>query len=66
VVPNIKRLTEEFFNNIPAGVGSKSRIRASDKELDSAFLEGQSGLLRQGTEWKPMLKIVRQTVYRRS
>ncbi|AKB82719.1 RNA-2',3'-PO4:RNA-5'-OH ligase [Methanosarcina barkeri 3] len=40
VVPNIKRLTDELFSNVPAGVGSKSRLRASDKELDSAFLEG--------------------------
>ncbi|HHV25277.1 MAG: RtcB family protein [Methanosarcina sp.] len=48
VVPNIKRLTEEFFNNIPAGVGSKSRIRASDKELDSAFLEGAKWAVEAG------------------
>ena len=40
VVPNIKKLTDELFHNVPAGVGSKSRIRASDQELDSAFLEG--------------------------
>ena len=40
VVPQIKRLTDELFNNVPAGVGSKSRFKASDKELDSAFLEG--------------------------
>ncbi|HET8688185.1 MAG TPA: RtcB family protein, partial [Methanosarcina sp.] len=40
VVPNIKRLTDELFHNVPAGVGSKSRFRASDQELDSAFLEG--------------------------
>lgn len=40
VIPNIKRLTDELFNSVPAGVGSKSRIRASDQELDSAFLEG--------------------------
>jgi len=40
VVPNIKILTDELFNTVPAGVGSKSRIRASDQELDSVFLEG--------------------------
>jgi tRNA-splicing ligase RtcB len=40
VVPHIKRLTDELFNNVPAGVGSKSRFKASDKELDLAFLEG--------------------------
>jgi tRNA-splicing ligase RtcB len=40
VVPNIKKLTDELFSNIPAGVGSKSRFRASDRELDDAFLYG--------------------------
>jgi tRNA-splicing ligase RtcB len=40
VVPHIKTLTEELFHNIPAGVGSKSRFKASDKELDNAFLYG--------------------------
>lgn len=40
VVPHIKRLTDELFSNVPSGVGSKSRFKASDKELDSAFLEG--------------------------
>ncbi|MDD2439241.1 MAG: RtcB family protein [Methanosarcinaceae archaeon] len=40
VLPHIKLLTEELFKNIPSGVGSKSRIRASDSELDDAFLHG--------------------------
>lgn len=40
VIPHIKILTDELFNNVPSGVGSKSRFKASDKELDSAFLEG--------------------------
>ncbi|HWR24950.1 MAG TPA: RtcB family protein [Methanosarcina sp.] len=40
VVSNIKKLTDELFSNIPAGVGSKSRFRASDKELNDAFLYG--------------------------
>lgn len=48
VVPNIKRLTDELFSNIPAGVGSKSRIRASDQELDSAFLEGANWAVEAG------------------
>jgi len=48
VVPNIKKLTDELFSNIPAGVGSKSRIRASDQELDSAFLEGANWAVEAG------------------
>jgi tRNA-splicing ligase RtcB len=48
VVPNIKELTDELFQNVPAGVGSKSRFRASDKELDSAFLEGARWAVESG------------------
>jgi tRNA-splicing ligase RtcB (3'-phosphate/5'-hydroxy nucleic acid ligase) len=48
VVPNIKELTDELFHNVPAGVGSKSRFRASDKELDSAFLEGAKWAVESG------------------
>ncbi len=40
VVPHIEALTEALFQNVPSGVGSKSRIRASDRELDDAFLHG--------------------------
>jgi len=48
VIPNIKALTDELFKNIPAGVGSKSRFRASDKELDCAFLEGAKWAVEAG------------------
>ena len=48
VVPNIKRLTDELFNNVPAGVGSKSKFRASDQELDCAFLEGAKWAVEAG------------------
>jgi tRNA-splicing ligase RtcB len=40
VLPHMKRLIDELFNNVPAGVGSKSRFKASDRELDEAFLYG--------------------------
>ncbi|MCQ1534670.1 RtcB family protein [Methanosarcina sp. KYL-1] len=48
VVPRIKELTEELFNNVPSGVGSKSRIRASDRELDDAFLHGAQWAVEAG------------------
>ncbi len=48
VVPHIKRLTDELFNNVPAGVGSKSRFKASDRELDEAFLHGAKWAVESG------------------
>lgn len=48
VVPHIKELTDGLFRNVPSGVGSKSRIRASDKELDDAFLHGAKWAVESG------------------
>lgn len=48
VVPKIKTLVDELFNNVPSGVGSKSRFRASDRELDSVFLEGAKWAVEAG------------------
>lgn len=36
----MKELIELLFHEIPSGVGSKSKLRASDKELTDAFLYG--------------------------
>jgi len=47
-VPHMKRLIDELFNNVPAGVGSKSRFKASDQELDGAFLHGAEWAVESG------------------
>ena len=48
VVPHIEALTDALFQNVPSGVGSKSRIRASDRELDDAFLHGAKWAVEAG------------------
>jgi len=48
VVPHINKLIDELFNNVPSGVGSKSRFRASDRELDDAFLHGAKWAVEAG------------------
>ena len=48
VIPRIKQLTDELFNNVPAGVGSKSRFKAPDKELDNAFMYGAKWAVEAG------------------
>ena len=40
VRPRMKELIELLFHEIPSGVGSKSKLRASDSELTDAFLHG--------------------------
>jgi tRNA-splicing ligase RtcB (3'-phosphate/5'-hydroxy nucleic acid ligase) len=48
VVPHIKELTDELFNNVPSGVGSKSKFKASDRELDDSFLHGARWAVESG------------------
>lgn len=48
VRPRMKELIDVLFHEIPAGVGSKSKIRASDKELDDAFLHGAKWAVESG------------------
>jgi len=48
VRPRMKDLIEKLFNEIPSGVGSKSKIRASDRELTDAFLHGAKWAVESG------------------
>ncbi len=48
VLPRMKDLIELLFRDIPSGVGSKSKIRASDRELDDAFLYGAKWAVESG------------------
>jgi len=48
VRPHIKELMSRLFRDIPSGVGSKSRIRASDSELNDAFTHGSRWAVEAG------------------
>jgi len=48
VRPKIKELVNALFNAIPSGVGSKSKLRVSDRELDEAFSRGASWAVEKG------------------
>jgi len=48
VRPHIKELMSRLFRDIPSGVGSKSRIRASDSELNDAFMHGSRWAVEAG------------------
>jgi len=48
VRPHMKELVDELFRAVPSGVGSKSRIRASDSELDDIFLHGSKWAVENG------------------
>lgn len=48
VEPKIKDLLEELFKRVPCGVGSESKIRLDDKELDEVMRDGMKWALKNG------------------
>ncbi|MHA1555389.1 MAG: RtcB family protein [Candidatus Heimdallarchaeota archaeon] len=52
IMPNSQKLVEALFNNIPAGLGSKAKIRLSKAELDELLIEGASYCVKKGLGWK--------------
>jgi tRNA-splicing ligase RtcB len=46
--PRMKDLIDLLFHEIPSGVGSKSKIRASDKQLNEALLHGAKWAVESG------------------
>jgi tRNA-splicing ligase RtcB len=43
VKPRLRKLMDTLFNNVPCGVGARSKLRLTDKEL--------KGVLRHGAKW---------------
>ncbi len=48
VEPKVRHLLEQFFENVPAGVGSKSEIKLTDEELDEVLVKGAKWALTKG------------------
>ncbi len=48
VRPKIEQLIAELFTNIPSGVGSKGKIRVSEKELDKVLIMGSQWAVEKG------------------
>ncbi len=48
VRPKIRQLIDELFAAVPSGVGSKGRLKVSDKELDEIFIAGAKWAVENG------------------
>jgi tRNA-splicing ligase RtcB len=48
VAPKIKQLISELYVNIPSGLGSKGKIRVSEKELNKVLATGSRWALEKG------------------
>ncbi len=66
VRPGMKELIELLFHEIPSGVGSKSKLRASDKELTDAFLFGGRWAVENGYGVKEDIEHCEENGYMKS
>ncbi|MEA1865400.1 MAG: RtcB family protein [Euryarchaeota archaeon] len=48
VRPKIKKLIGALFQNVPSGVGAKSRLRVTDRELHDVFSDGARWAVEEG------------------
>jgi len=48
VKPKIKQLVDELFVNIPSGLGSEGKIKASQKEMGELLIEGSHWAVKHG------------------
>lgn len=48
IYPEIQELITRLYANIPAGLGSKGKLKISEKELDQVFINGAKWALRNG------------------
>jgi len=48
VKPKLTQLMDELFDNVPSGLGSKSRLKASDAQLREACVEGAGWAVSEG------------------
>ncbi|MEW6087444.1 MAG: RtcB family protein [bacterium] len=47
----LEELLDKLFNNIPAGIGTKGKIRLSDRELRDVLLKGSEWAVKKGYGW---------------
>ena len=48
VKPKLSQLIDELFDNVPSGLGSKSRLKASETQLKEACVEGAGWAVSEG------------------
>jgi tRNA-splicing ligase RtcB len=48
----VRDLVDTMFTNVPSGLGSKGKLRLSDRELDEVMTEGVEWAVREGYGWE--------------
>ena len=52
VQPKLKELIDTFFKTVPAGVGSKGFVKATDRQFDEIMTAGSQWCVDNGMGWK--------------
>jgi tRNA-splicing ligase RtcB len=60
VLPGIERLVDQFFNRVPAGVGSEGLIRLSSSQIDEMLLGGAEWAVKKGWGLKEDLDYIEE------
>jgi len=56
VRPNLRKLAEVIFRNVPSGLGSRRKASVSQSELDRIVIEGVPRVVEQGYGWPEDIK----------
>lgn len=60
VKDQLRQLVEKFFQNIPCGVGSTSKLKLSHKEERAVLRDGSTWAVKQGFGWKEDVELTEQ------
>jgi len=60
VQPKIERLVDQFYNRVPAGVGSEGQIRLSPSQIDEMLLGGAEWAVKKGWGLKEDLAYIEE------
>lgn len=52
VEPKLKKLVDEIFVAVPSGLGEKSKLRLTGKELEQVLIEGGKWAVKKGLGWE--------------
>lgn len=52
VEPKLKKLVDEIFAVVPSGLGEKSKLRLTEKELEQVMIQGGKWAVKKGFGWE--------------
>jgi len=60
LAPNVPRLMDAMFKNVPSGVGSKLNVGFTEKDIDKVAMEGASYVVSKGYGFKDDIEFIEE------